>query len=71
MLRRMALLDAYHRFLLDHPRDVVLAVDGRGHICGASPTIGELVETPQQVLDTSLLRLPDLQVEGFHHLTQQ
>jgi transcriptional regulator of acetoin/glycerol metabolism len=71
MLRRVTLLDAYHRFLLEHPRDVVFAIDRRGHICGASPTIVDLVDTPQQVLDTSLLRLRDLQVEGFHHLTEQ
>ena len=70
MLRRVALLDAYHRFQLDHPRDIVFAIDGRGHICGASPTITEIIEAPQHVLDTSLLRLPDLQVEGFQYFMQ-
>jgi transcriptional regulator of acetoin/glycerol metabolism len=71
IVRRVALLDAYHRFLLQHPRDMVLAIDGRGHICGASPLIVEVVDAPHNLLDTSLLRLPDLRVEGFHHLTQQ
>jgi transcriptional regulator of acetoin/glycerol metabolism len=70
-LRRVELLNAYHRFLLQHPRDLVLAIDRRGHICGASPTIGELIDAPQNVLDTSFLRLPDLCVEGFHHPTRQ
>ncbi len=69
LARRVTLLDAYHRFVFDHPSDVVIAVDGRGHICGASPTIQELLEMPPQLLDTSLLRLPGVHVEGFHPLT--
>lgn len=70
-LRRVELLNTYHRFLLQHPRDIVLAIDRRGHICGASPTIVDLIDAPQSMLDTSLLRLPDLCVEGFHHPTKQ
>lgn len=70
-LRRVELLNAYHRFLLQHPRDIVLAIDRRGHICGASPTIVELIDAPQNVLDASFLRLSDLHVEGFHHPTEQ
>jgi transcriptional regulator of acetoin/glycerol metabolism len=71
LVRRVALLNAYHQFLLDHPRDIVVAVDGRGHICGASPNILELLEAPRQFLDTSLLRLPGVRVEGFSPLTHQ
>lgn len=71
LVRRVAVLNAHYQFLLEHPHDVVLAVDGRGHICGASPTIREFVTTPQHLLETSLLRLPGLHVEGFHPLTQQ
>lgn len=70
-LRRVELLNTYHRFLLRHPRDIVFAIDRRGHICGVSPTIVELIDVPQNILDTSFLRLPDLRVEGFHHLTKQ
>ena len=71
IIRRVTLLDAYHRFLLQHPRDIVLAIDGRGHICGASSTIVEVVDVPHNLLDTSLLRLPDLRVEGFHYPPEQ
>jgi transcriptional regulator with PAS, ATPase and Fis domain len=71
LVRRVTLLNAYHQFLFEHPNDVVVAVDGRGHICGASPAIRELIAHPQQLLDTSLLRLPGVSVEGFHPLTSQ
>lgn len=71
LVRRVAVLNAHQQFLLEHPHDVVLAVDGRGHICGASPAIREFVTPPQPLLDTSLLRLPGLHVEGFHPVTQQ
>ena len=71
IIRRVTLLDAYHRFLLQHPRDTVFAIDRRGHICGVSPTIVDLVDAPQNLLDASLLRLPDLRVEGFRHSTEQ
>lgn len=70
LVRRVAVLNAYHHFLLTHPQDIVLAVDGRGHICGASPNIQDLIDTPEQLLDTSLLRLSDVRVEGFHPLAQ-
>jgi transcriptional regulator of acetoin/glycerol metabolism len=36
LLRRAALLDEYHRFVLAHPQDTVLAIDARGRVCGAS-----------------------------------
>lgn len=71
MLRRVALLNAYHQFLLQHPHDIVLAVDGRGHICGAVPAITKLVEEPQRLLEESVLRLPDLHIEGFHPPARQ
>ncbi len=71
LLRHAALLDEYQRFLLQHPHDVVLAIDGRGHVCGASPSIAGLLDSPQRVLGRSLLREPDLQVEGFRPLVQQ
>jgi sigma-54 dependent transcriptional regulator, acetoin dehydrogenase operon transcriptional activator AcoR len=71
VLRRVALLDAYHHFLLQHPHDIVLAVDGRGHICGATPAVAKLVEEPRLLLEKSLLRLPEFRIEGFHCPTQQ
>jgi transcriptional regulator of acetoin/glycerol metabolism len=70
LVRRVALLDTYHHFLLQHPQDIVLAIDGRGHVCGVSSSITQLLEAPQDVLGKSLLRLPGLQVEGIRHLTQ-
>jgi transcriptional regulator of acetoin/glycerol metabolism len=70
LIRRVALLDEHYRFLLHYPNDIVLAIDGRGHVCGASPSVTRLLEAPQQVLDQSLLRIPDLQVKGFRHPTQ-
>ena len=69
--RRVTLLDEYHRFVLQHPHDTVLAIDGRGHVCGASPSMSDLVRVPQSVLGRSLLRVPELQVEGFRPLVQQ
>ncbi len=71
LLRRTALLDEYHRFLLQHPQETVLAIDGRGHVCGASPSIAELLDVPQRILGRSLLRVPELTVEGFRPLVQQ
>lgn len=71
VLRRVALLDAYHHFLLQHPHDIVLAIDGRGHICGAAPAITTLVEEPHHLLEKSLLRLPEFRIEGFHPSAQQ
>jgi transcriptional regulator of acetoin/glycerol metabolism len=71
LLRRAALFDEYHRFLLQHPQDVVLAIDGRGHVCGASPSITGLLDSPQRLLGRSLLRIPELQVEGFRPLIHQ
>jgi len=71
LLRRVTLLDEYHRFLLQYPHDTVLAIDGRGHVCGASPSIAAFLDAPQRVLGRSLLREPDLQVEGFRPLVQQ
>lgn len=70
LVRRVGLLNAYHQFMLEYPHDTILAVDGRGHICGASPNILDLIKAPQHLLDTSLLRLPGVRVEGFHPLTQ-
>lgn len=70
LVRRTALLDTYHRFLLQHPHDIVLAIDGRGHVCGASPSLTQLLDAPQYILGQSLLRVPDLQVKGIRHLTR-
>jgi transcriptional regulator of acetoin/glycerol metabolism len=71
LLRRVTLLDEYHRFLFRHPHDTVLAIDGRGHICGASPSVQELLRSPHQILGRSLLRVPGLRVAGFRPLVQQ
>lgn len=70
LVRRMTLLDAYHQFLLQHPQDTVLAIDGRGRVCGVAPSITQFLEAPEQILGESLLRVPGLQVEGMRHLTQ-
>ncbi|MBI3249923.1 MAG: sigma 54-interacting transcriptional regulator [Deltaproteobacteria bacterium] len=70
LVRRTALLDTYHRFLLQHSQDIVLAIDGRGHVCGASPSLTQLLDAPQHILGKSLLRVPGLQVEGIRHLTR-
>jgi transcriptional regulator of acetoin/glycerol metabolism len=69
--RRALLLDEYQRFVLRYPHDTILAIDGRGHVCGASPSLTTLVNAPQNVLGRSLLRVPDLKVEGFRPLVQQ
>lgn len=71
LIRRVTLLDEYHRFVLQHPRDTVLAVDARGRVCGASSATGSLLEAPQQVLGQSLLRVSNLHVEGFRPLVEQ
>jgi transcriptional regulator of acetoin/glycerol metabolism len=71
LVRRVTVLDHYHRFLLQHPQDTVLAVDARGHVCGASQSITQLLDAPQQLLGQSLLRVPDLRIEGFRSLTRQ
>ncbi len=71
LLRRTTLLDEYHQFLLRHPHDTVLAIDRRGHVCGASPSVARMLEAPQQVLDKSLLMIPGWQVKGFLPPTQQ
>lgn len=71
LVRRVTVLDHYQRFLLQHPQDTVLAVDARGHVCGASPSITQLLDAPQQLLGHSLLRVPALRVEGFRSLTRQ
>jgi transcriptional regulator of acetoin/glycerol metabolism len=68
--RRVALLDAYHRLVLRYPQDIVLALDSRGHICGASSLAAQLVHTPHALLDTSLLRVPGLYVQGLRPLSQ-
>ena len=70
LVRRSSLLDEYHRFQLRHPQDTVLAVDGRGYICGVSPLAHQFFERPEQLLERSLLRIPDLQVEGFRSSSQ-
>src|SRR5262249_54077439 len=41
LVRRVALLDTYQRFLLDHPQDAVLALDGRGQVWGVSPAVAQ------------------------------
>src|SRR5581483_7937539 len=68
--RRVALLDAYHRLVLRYPQDIVLALDRRGHVCGASSLTAQLVTHPQTLLDASLLRVPGLQVHGLRPVSQ-
>lgn len=70
LVRRVALLDAYNRFVLQYPRDTVLAIDGRGHVCAASSSATQLSETPQQLLGTSVLRIPGLHIEGIRPLSR-
>ena len=65
LVRRLALLEAYQRFMLDHPQDFVLAVDGRGQAWGASPAITQWLAAPQQLLGQALLSVPGLRVEGW------
>ena len=71
LIRRVALLDEYHRFVLQHPHDTILAVDARGRVCGASSSAATLFDSPQQVLGQSLLRMPNVQVEGFRPVIEQ
>ncbi len=72
LVRRMALLEAYHRSVLQYPQDTVLAVDGRGHVCGASSSAAQLLaDAPHQLLGTSFLRIPDLHVTGMRPVSQQ
>lgn len=68
--RRVALLDAYHRLVLRYPQDIVLALDTRGHICGASSLAAQLVNAPHTLLDTSLLCVPGLHVQGLRPVSQ-
>lgn len=68
--RRVTLLDAYHRLVLRYPQDIVLALDSRGHICGASSLAAQLVQAPQTLLDTSLLRVPGLHVQGLRPVSE-
>jgi transcriptional regulator with PAS, ATPase and Fis domain len=70
LVRRVALLDAHQRFLLDHPQDAVLALDGRGQVWGVSPATAQFLPTPHHLLAHSLLRGPGLQVEGLRACTQ-
>jgi transcriptional regulator with PAS, ATPase and Fis domain len=63
--RRLALLDAYQRFVLDHPQDTVLAVDTSGTVWGASPAMTQWLAAPQQLLGQALLSVPGLRVEGW------
>lgn len=65
LVRRTTLLNAYYDFLLQHPQDTVLALDGRGHICGVSPNIGQIWPDPHQLLAQSVLRIPGLQLTGL------
>ncbi|MGE0680903.1 MAG: sigma-54-dependent Fis family transcriptional regulator [Candidatus Binatia bacterium] len=71
LLRRVALLDEYHRFMLQHPHDAILAVDARGRVCGASSSATDLFKSPIHVLGQSLLRVPDFHVEGFRPVVDQ
>lgn len=71
LVRRVTLLDTYHRFVLQYPQDTVLAIDGRGHVCGASSSAAQLLEAPQQLLGTSLLHIPGLHVQGLRPVSQQ
>ena len=69
--RRVSLLNEYQRFVLQHPHDIVLALDARGHVCGVSPASVGLLDTPQQLLERSILDVPSLQVDGLRPVTQQ
>jgi transcriptional regulator of acetoin/glycerol metabolism len=71
LIRKVALLDEYHRVLLQYPHDAILAIDARGRVCGASSSLAHVLDAPQQVLDQSLLRAPNLQVEGFRPVVEQ
>jgi len=71
LIRRVALLDEYHRFVLQHPHDTILAVDARGRVCGASSSASSLFDSPQQILGQSLLRMPNVRVEGLRPVVEQ
>jgi transcriptional regulator of acetoin/glycerol metabolism len=71
LIRRVALLDEYQRFVLQHPHDTILAVDARGRVCGASSSATDLFKSPLHVLGQSLLRVPNFQVEGFRPVVEQ
>lgn len=71
LVRRVALLDEYHRFVLQHPHDIVFAVDARGRVCGASSSATDLFKSPAHVLGQSLLRAPNFHVEGFPPVVEQ
>lgn len=68
--RRAALLDAYHRLVLRYPQDTVLALDSRGHICGASSLAVQLMQAPQTLLGASLLQVPGLHVQGLRPVSK-
>jgi transcriptional regulator with PAS, ATPase and Fis domain len=65
LVRRLALLSAYQRFMLDHPRDTVLVVDTGGQVRGASPAITQWLAAPERLLGQALLGIPGLRVEGW------
>lgn len=71
LIRRVALLDEYHQFVLQYPHDTILAIDARGRVCGASSSAANLFDSPQQVLGQSLLRVSNFQVEGFRPVVEQ
>jgi transcriptional regulator with PAS, ATPase and Fis domain len=63
--QRLTLLDAYQRFVLDHPQDAVLAVDTSGQVWGVSPAIAQWLAAPQELLGQALPGVPGLWVEGW------
>lgn len=71
LIRRVALLDEYHRFVLQYPNDTILAVDARGRVCGASSSTVGLLKAPKSILGQSLLRIPNFHVEGFRPVVEQ
>jgi transcriptional regulator of acetoin/glycerol metabolism len=71
LIRRVALLDEYHRFVLQYPNDTILAVDARGRVCGASSSIIGLVNAPKHIIGQSLLRIPSFHVAGFRPVVEQ
>lgn len=71
LIRRVALLDEYHRFVLQYPHDTILAVDARGRVCGASSSTVGLMNAPKSILGQSLLRIPNFHVEGFRPVVEQ
>jgi transcriptional regulator of acetoin/glycerol metabolism len=71
LIRKVALLDEYHRVVLQYPHDAILAIDARGRVCGASSSLAHMIDAPRQMLDQSLLRASNLQVEGFRPVVEQ